>query len=121
MRYLNDRDICLNLRNGRSVEQFLSKSVYETFPTIRFIRLDKERSGEISVALFEVYDEGNKDFLDVYEFPPIDPDEPDGQIITFSKPEEAVFYACNILGADIKKFVNDGLIQDEYKDLLDAE
>lgn len=121
MRYLLETDVISNLRNGRSVEQLVSKSVYGDFPTIKFIRIDKEKSNDVSVSLFEVYDEGNENYLDVYEFPPIEPDEPDGIITVFQTPDEALFYACNSLGANINNFVNDGMIQDEYKDSLLAQ
>jgi len=118
MRHLLEIDVFSNLRNGRSIEQLLSKSIYGDFQTIKFIRIDKENSGAISVSLFEVYDDGNEDFLDIYEFQPFEPDEPDGLITMFQTPDEAVFYACSTLGANINKFVNAGMIQDEYKDSL---
>ena len=121
MRHLLEIDVLSNLRKGRSVEQLLSKSMYGDFPTIKFIRIDKEKSGDISVALFEVYDDGNEEILDIYEFQPIEPDEPDGIVTVFQSPDEALFYACNSLGANINNFVNDGMIQDEYKDSLRAK
>jgi hypothetical protein len=118
MRHLLEIDVYLNLRNGRSVEQFLSKSKYEDFPTVKFTRIDKENSGAISVSLFEVYDDGNEDFLNIYEFQPIEPDEPDGVQSSFQTAEEAVNYVCTVLGGSINKFVNAGMVQEEYKDSL---
>jgi hypothetical protein len=35
----------------------------------------------------ESFDDGNKDFIDLYEFSTIDPDEPYGVIITFDSVE----------------------------------
>jgi hypothetical protein len=98
------------------VENLLQESRQEDLLVIRFLRIDRERGGDFSVALFEVIDEGNKDFLDIYEFSPIDPDFPFGKMASFKSADDAVSYSKIELSADENKFVNAGIIQGEYKD-----
>jgi len=72
----------------------------------------------VSVTCFEVLDEGSENFLDVYEFTPLDPDLPYGQTEKFETADAALAYAESKFGASLEKYVNSGVIQDEYRDSL---
>ncbi len=118
MRYLNHTQSLEALRSGRPIEQFLLPREEPTYRMLRFLRIDKERTGKYSTAFFEVFDEGDENNLDLYSFGLIDPDLPYGAITTFSTPEEAINFSIETLQADPDKFVNQGVIQDEYGDFL---
>ncbi len=116
MRFVDKNDLASILNSGRSIEQMLGLFDRDGFRIVNFIRIDREKDGEFSMAFFEVIDEGSRDFLDVYEFSPYDPDSPYGSISKAGSPEEIIDMAVKI-GASPERFVNAGVIQDEYKDL----
>lgn len=116
MRYLLKTDIASTVSNGRSIEQLLPGLIDGAVNIVRFIRIDAERSGGVSATLFEVIDEGNKNFLDVYEFSSVDPDNPYGIKRHFNSFQEAIDFVCENYGASKDKFVNAGVIQSEYED-----
>lgn len=65
---------------------------------------------------------GGDGFLDVYEFPPVDEDEYIGEGIvlgTFPK-APAALAAAHQNGARMTRWVNGGMVQDEYADLWSA-
>ncbi len=121
VKYLLKGQVDQQLAAGRVIEQWLGHSNHEDYRIIKWLRIDKEKSSECSVTYFESFDEGNNDFLDVYEFSPLDPDKPYGEISTFETKEMALECAANNYGADIEKYVGDGLIQDVYADFLNQE
>lgn len=117
MRHLSDFDVLSNLRNGRPVEQLLPGRRENDVLVIRFIIIEPHCTGECAVRLREVFDNGNRDFIDIYEFGSLDPDAPFGEVEHFQGPEAALEYALATLSADGGKFVNTGVVQDEYKDM----
>jgi hypothetical protein len=117
-RYLKNDNLIGLLHNSKSIEQLLAPRIEGDIGAVRFVRIEKGRSGEFLTAFLEVSDDGSPDFLDVYEFAAIDPDLPYGEIKSFISADEAIDYACQILGADEGKFVGAGMIQDEYRDVL---
>lgn len=52
----------------------------------------------------------------VYEFSALDPDRSYGQVDSFRTVDDAFQFACEQTGADPRKFVNAGVVQDEYRD-----
>lgn len=61
---------------------------------------------------------GNADFVDVYEFPAVDPDEEHGEgqaLATFDRSVEALAASIEH-GALPDRWVNEGVVQDEYAD-----
>lgn len=117
MRHLSGFDVLSNLRNGRPVEQLLPRRLENDELVIRFIRIEPQRTGGGAVRLREVFDNGNRDFIDIYEFGSLDPDAPFGEVEQFQGPEAALEYALTTLSADGGRFVNSGAVQDEYKDM----
>jgi hypothetical protein len=116
MRHLPPRDALQALNAGRPIEQLLDDRLDEGDRIIRFVRIDKEATGEFAVALFESIDEGSAEMLDIYEFTALDPDLPYGDITEFESAEEAIDFCIADLGAVAGRFVNGGVIQDEYRD-----
>jgi hypothetical protein len=102
---------------GRPIEQLLAQSATDQ-TVIEWLRLSPQASG-VTLVQHRVRDVGSVDFMDVYEFPPVDPDEEHGEgtlLATFVGSAKAV--AASVThGARPDRWVNDGVIQDEYADL----
>lgn len=121
-RYLAENDAKSALRGGRAIEQLLEGRLEAGLQIVRFVTIAHEATGENSVTLHEVFNGGNFDVLDVYEFSPLDPDRSYGQVDSFRTVDDAFQFACEQTGADPRKFVNAGVVQDECRDacLTDA-
>jgi hypothetical protein len=115
MRYLGDLDVKMNLAAGRDVEQLLPERYEMNQLIIRYISLERNRSNGWTTRLCEVFDNGNPDFIDIYEFEAVDPDFPFGEEWIFDSIEGAITFAKENFGAASDRYVNRGLIQDEYK------
>lgn len=63
-----------------------------------------------------MFDNGAPDFLDVYEFDAVNPDAPFGEERAFDSVDNALRFAAEHLGASEGLYVNQGVVQDEYKD-----
>jgi hypothetical protein len=94
-------------------------------------RSTKERSDALSITATDggftlrrhaVLDEGDDDFLDVYEFRPADEDADIGEGIMIGTFPDALtaFEAASQNGARLTRWVNNGVVQDEYADLRSA-
>ncbi|WP_313533375.1 hypothetical protein [Sphingobacterium athyrii] len=70
------------------------------------------------MTYFESFDEGNEDFLDIYAFSLVDPDEPFGAILTFSSIADALEFAEVTYKTFSNKYISAGMIQDEYRDYI---
>lgn len=114
-RYITKSGIERSLAAGEAVEQWLGTGQEGGRTTIRWMRIDRHRTGRFSVSTFEVYDDGNENFIDIYEFSSTDPDA-DGNPTLFDDVEGALAFAAKNLHADIGRFVGAGLIQEEYAD-----
>ena len=114
-KYLADDQIRARLRLGKSVEQWLGVVQETDYTILRWLSIDKESDESFSVAYFESFDEGNEDFLDIYAFSLVDPDEPFGVINTFSSIAEALEFAGVTYKASPHKYTAAGMIQEEYR------
>lgn len=105
------------LRRGKQIEQFLGGFDRGEEHVIRWAALSPGRDG-ITLYLSEVVDVGSATFCDVAEFPPLDPDEEaSGRAIgTVTDPVDALDLAERELGAAQDRWVNHGVIGDEYVD-----
>ncbi|MEG2806025.1 hypothetical protein [Stenotrophomonas sp.] len=115
MRHLIEFDVKANLRNGRTVEQLLPGRIEAGETIIRHLSIHRTREGEWMVEVYEVYDDG-PDFMDLYEFSSVDPDMPAGEEPTFASVEDALAYCSEQLGARPDRYVNLGLVSEEYRD-----
>ena len=117
MRHLITMDIASTLRRGKSVEQFIGQSPVES-GYIRHVEL-RPSDGEIEVWIFDVEDVGSEDYLDLYAFPYLDPDQ-DVPVAIFPNADAALEYASASLTADPSRWVNLGVAQSEYLDFIQA-
>ena len=117
-RYLAEPFMTTSLNRGKSVECFLGGGRRGDTPTIRWVSL-RQDGDQIEATLWEAEDVGNAEYLDIYSFPTVgeEPDEPIARA-TFAELHNAVTHACKVWDADPKRFVNEGIVQDEYADYL---
>jgi len=120
MNFLLSNQATDQLKAGRAIEQWLSHNNATNYRSIKWLRIDPERVGTFNLAIFEVFDDGTPEMLDVYSFEPVDPDLPCGSISAFATPEEAIAAAVQ-QGASAEKFVGMGIIQDLYAAFLNEE
>jgi len=121
VRYLNDLDVRSSLAAGRDIEQLLPEGHELDELVIRYVSIERSSLGSWRVRLCEAFDNGTPEFLDVYEFEAVDPDFPFGNEWMFDSIQEALAFAENTLGASSVRYVNQGLIQYEYKDRYHPE
>ncbi|MFD2967195.1 hypothetical protein [Sphingobacterium bambusae] len=113
-KYLNEEQIRSRLGAGRSVEQWLGFVEKDDFTILKWLSIDCVKNEGVAVVYQECVDEGGEEFLDIYEFSPIDPDEPFGVISTFSSIADALDFAVLTYNASNAKYVASGMIQEEY-------
>lgn len=121
MRYLNSLDVRSNLAAGRNIEQLLPERYEMNEIVVRYISIECSSRESWMVRLCEVFDNGAPGFLDIYEFEAVDPDFPFGNEWVFDSIKGALAFAEDTLGASPVRYVNQGLIQDEYKDRYHPE
>lgn len=119
MRYLMAEQLRANLSLGRYVEQWLPPKHYDHYTIIRYISIEKNDELTYDVNYWEQYDDGNENFIDVYSFSDVDPDEP-GILNTFNSIDEALNFVMANYNTLPDKFVNRGMIQEEYRDYVKA-
>jgi len=116
--YLTKEQVYSYLKMGRSLEQWLCHQKKEDYTVIKWLAVEQEKDGSYSVIFMESFDEGNKDFVDVYEFSLLNPDEPEGVIDSFDSVEEALTFITENYGGSEDKFVPARMIQERYRDYL---
>jgi hypothetical protein len=114
-RYLVADQIGSALRLGKSVEQFLGGSADGL--VISWIEIRPKADG-FQLWHFEVCDDGHEEFLDLYSFSPASGDWPESPVSTHATPDDALTEAVRAFNADPSRWVNQFLIQDEYRDYL---
>lgn len=121
MRHLTPAFALSVLRRGKQIEQFLGAVETDGRPGLRWIALSPGRAG-ITIYLSQVGDVGTDAFLDITEFPSLAPeDETWGrEIAVLPTPEEALHVSERELAADPHRWVNDGIVCDEYQDFRTA-
>jgi len=113
-RYLTLSEAKLALNRGKNIEQFLGGYLVGTTLAIRYvvIRSDGER---LIANVFECFEPEHSGFYDVGEFQNVEPDI-DPEDFAFDSLEEAISFLKFRNGIDANKFVNQGLVCEEYKD-----
>jgi hypothetical protein len=115
-RYLIDPFIRSAISRGRSVEQFLGGFSYQGDPAIRWLSIRADDNGVV-LSLYESYDPQEEDFVDVYSFPELEVEQGEAAAEhTCESIEEALALARSTYGASADRWVNDGVVQDEYGD-----
>jgi len=118
MKYLSESQTKSQLAAGRAVEQMLGHENHADYRILHWLRIEPERNGSYSVALFDVFDDGTPDYLDIYSFEPVDPDLAHGKIDSGKTMEQALDYCLQNYGAKANGWVGQGMIQDVYAELL---
>jgi len=121
MRYLTEIDALGAVQSGRTIEQFLAPREESCYRALRWVCVKRDRDGMFSVSRYEVFDEGDLNHLDLYGFSLVDPDEPCEEHSGLPSAEAAIAVAQDQFGADRRKYVNAGVIQDEYADFIRAQ
>ncbi|MFD8912023.1 hypothetical protein [Streptomyces sp. NPDC059575] len=123
MRYLAESFVLGALRRGRRVEQFLGPCGPVERPGVRHVEV-RPRKTSYDVVLHTVEDVGHEGFMDLAEFPPLDPDDEAnefGRLLgTTEGPSAALALAERCTGAERDRWVNEGFAQDEYGDFVRA-
>ena len=116
MRHLPTPDIHSALHRGQSVEQFMGRSPANP-SYIRHIEL-RPSSNLVEVWVYDVEDQGNEEWLDLYDFNELEKSEADLPAATFEDVVAAIAYAHEALSANPSRWVNHGIAQSEYLDYI---
>jgi hypothetical protein len=119
MKYLTEIETRTLLNLGKTLEIFLGQSG-DNNEIISWLSLAKNETGQVELSTYMVLDCGDLDHLDIYSFEPVDPDEP-YQTTAFSTLDEALIFIRNNYNQTEPKFLNQGVIQDEYKRLKEND
>lgn len=119
-RYLTLSEAESALNRGKSIECFVGSCERDGQRGIKW--LSASRCGEnLRLAIFETADLGSADFLDLHEFgpmnPALEPDEPDEEKM-FENFRSLVSEVEALFPGSTARFVNEGIIQDEYSDFI---
>jgi len=101
------------------LKSFLEK-ISDDNEIISWIDLQKTKDDRVIVTYYEVFDEGNLDWLDLYASSFVDPDM-DFETNEFDTIEEATNYIKEKYQLTEPKFLIRGRIQTEYEKLLISE
>lgn len=119
MRHLPATDIPAILRRGKSVEQFVGRSPANP-DYIRHIEL-RPSNDSIQLWVYDVEDIGGEEWLDLYDFPYLEPDGPEAPVAIFQDAQAAVAYAASTFLAAPDRWTNQLIAQDEYLDYIRAD
>ncbi|MFE2685151.1 hypothetical protein [Streptomyces mirabilis] len=121
MRYLAESFALGALRRGRTVVQFLGPVGAPECPGVHYVEV-RPAKAQYEIFLHTLEDIGHETFADLVEFPPLDPDDEEfGRLLaTRDDPLAALTAAEDVTGAVRGRWVNDGVVQDEYHDYVMA-
>jgi hypothetical protein len=112
--YLTLPEVEVALNRGKQIEQFLGGYLAHGDPAIRYAIIRREDE-KIVVTVYESLEPLHPNFYDVVEFSNVEPDtDPEDQY--FDTLEDAISFLIYDRGAAVDKFVNQGMVCDEYKD-----
>ena len=117
--YLDKQTVKTYLNLGKTIEIFLGR-ISEDKEIISYLDLQKTKSGELELTYYELYDEGSLEYLDLYSFSFVDPDM-NFETYNFENIDLVIEFIRDRYKINDIKFVNAGLIQDEYRELLKSE
>jgi hypothetical protein len=109
-RYLSIKEVYGALNRGKIIEAFLGSFENDNKKCIRWITI-KKVNNEIVGNIWESYDEGSSEYLDIYSFSPVNGEwDTPSNTISCNNIENLI----NIFSNFKFNFVNAGVIQDEY-------
>jgi hypothetical protein len=120
MRYLTEGFALGALERGKSIAQFLGPRAGADPAVVQWAEIHP-RDGEFEAVLNVVQDVGGEHFLDLWEFPPEDPDDELGRVLArVNTALDAMKEAEEQAAAVRPRWVNLGVVQDEYRDYIRA-
>ena len=125
-RHLTPDEATATVHRGASVQQFLGfADRRDGRATLKYLEVSPTRDG-VAVLVLHAFDDGTDQFQDVGEFTLVeqwDPIDDEGDFrgedptrIVLDSPVAALTHAATHLGASWDRWVNSGLIDDEYAD-----
>ncbi|HTJ39506.1 MAG TPA: hypothetical protein VL738_40280 [Dactylosporangium sp.] len=122
MRYLTQAFALGALRRGKAIEQFLGPVEVDGVAGVRWVAVSSS-AGKYSVTVHTVQDLDDDEFLDMANFPPLDPvdEEYAGQgreLGRHDDPGAAVELAERLTGAVPERWVNFAVVGEEYADFV---
>ncbi len=116
-RYLSQYEVSSATQRGKRVDSFLGAGDISAEPTIRYLSV-RGTAEQVTATLWEVEDPRNPDFLDVDSlYPPNGGDAPVAVFVCTSV-QEALTQLDERFPGVAERFVNQGVIGDEYADYL---
>lgn len=100
-----------------AVEQFLGRYEDEGRLRVAWIEI-RPGSNRYEVRRFDVEDPGGSGSADLYEWVDMNAEQ---ESFVFDMPEQAIEFAAARWGAFTGKWVNQGVVQDEYLDALGTD
>lgn len=116
--YLAPDELALALRTNKAIEQLVGHQDEKGYRVLEWLRLETVDRGRVAVSKFTVFDDGSDDFLDIYEFEPVNPDSVFDEPAEFESTDDAIAFATSELKADPSQFVRGGDIQLVYSNFL---
>jgi hypothetical protein len=118
-RYLTEYFLHGAISRGREVGQFLGGFSHDGQPAIRYLSMRADESGVV-LSLFEKYDPQDEEWCDVMSFGELDEVE-QGEAAAEHHCKgiaDALALAGKSYGAPPDRWVNEGMLDDEYRDYL---
>ena len=114
MRHLTPDQAAAALRRGKPVEQLLQSEPHDGQPTVKWLTINPVSDGFV-LSAHHVFDDG---IPDVYELTPVDSEEYVGEGVDVGRhaEAEAALEAAGDHGAHSARWVNFGMVADEYAD-----
>jgi hypothetical protein len=113
-RYLTFSEAQSALNRGKQIEQFLGGYLAYGDPAIRYAVV-RQKDERVIATVYERFETPHPNFYDVGEFENVEPDS-DPEDFYFNSLEEAIAFLKYRNGASGDTFVNQGLVDEEYKD-----
>lgn len=118
-RYLDISSAKTKLSLGKSIEVFLGREKTNE-SILSYLVLHKSKKKRIEINHYQCFDEGNLDFLDIYSFSEVE-EKINYKISEFDTLEDSMEYIKRVFKLGEVRFVNEGVSQSEYEDLLKLE
>jgi hypothetical protein len=118
-RYLSAREAEFAVVSGKPVECFLGKCELRGIQGIRWLCISLSRDkNQVSLRRYDTADLGTSDYLNLYEFGPLDPNVEQGdadELFHFDEFNELWSAMEQRFPGSTALLLNQGVIQDEYK------
>jgi hypothetical protein len=115
-RHLPKNELQFAYGRGKAIEQWLGRALVDGRPRISWLELRPGLSG-VELWHFEAEDFGSAESMDVYAWIDAGADAPRAIFPTIAA---ALDFASEAFDASLDRWVNQGVVQDEYRDSIVA-